>query len=69
MDSRVRAAIKLGWKNPRSTDSLSKVNACTGCVVRTLIPKLAEGIFDVIATFNKTNEYVLYYHSGRKTIR
>jgi hypothetical protein len=37
--------------------------------VRTLIPKLAEGIFDVIATFNKTNEYVLYYHSGRKTIR
>jgi hypothetical protein len=38
-------------------------------VVRTLIPKLAEGIFDVIATFNKTNEYVLYYHSGRKTIR
>ena len=40
-----------------------------GTVVRTLIPKLAEGIFDVIATFNKTNEYVLYYHSGRKTIR
>lgn len=41
----------------------------TGQVVRTLIPKIAEGIFDVIATFTKTNEYVLYYHSGRKTIR
>ena len=41
----------------------------TGHVVRTLIPKIAEGIFDVIAMFTKTNEYVLYYHSGRKTIR
>ena len=35
----------------------------SGTVVRTLIPKIAEGIFDVIATFSKTNEYVLYYHS------
>ena len=41
----------------------------SGQVVRTLIPKIAEGIFDVIARFTKTNEYVLYYHSGRKTIR
>ena len=41
----------------------------TGHVVRTLIPKIAEGIFDVIAMFTKTNEYVLYYHSGRKTVR
>ena len=41
----------------------------SGSVVRTLIPRIAEGIFDVIATFNQTNEYVLYYHSGRKTIR
>ena len=41
----------------------------SGQVVRTLIPKIAEGIFDVIAVFTRTNEYVLYYHSGRKTIR
>ena len=41
----------------------------SGQVVRTLIPKIAEGIFDVIAMFSQTNEYVLYYHSGRKTIR
>ena len=27
-----------------------------------MIPKVAEGIFDVIAVFNATNEYVLYYH-------
>jgi DNA topoisomerase IB len=30
---------------------------------------VAEGIFDVFAVFNATSEYVLYYHSGRKTIR
>ena len=41
----------------------------TGKVCKTLIPKVAEGIFDVMAVFNATNEYVLYYHSGRKTIR
>ena len=41
----------------------------TGKVCKTLIPKISEGIFDVMAVFNATNEYVLYYHSGRKTIR
>ena len=41
----------------------------TGRVCKTLIPKVAEGIFDVLAIFNETNEYILYYHSGRKTIR
>ncbi len=40
-----------------------------GSVVRTLIPKIAEGIFNVICRFNETDEYVLYYHSGRKTLR
>ena len=40
-----------------------------GTVLRTLIPKIAEGIFNVICKFNATNEYVLYYHSGRKTLR
>jgi hypothetical protein len=38
-------------------------------VCKNLLPKIAEGIFDVMAIFNETNEYVLYYHSGRKTIR
>ena len=39
-----------------------------GCVLKTLIPKVAEGIFNVIAKFNETDEYVLYYHSGHKTL-
>ena len=40
-----------------------------GTVKLQLIPKIAEGIFNVICKFNETNEYVLYYHSGRKTLR
>ncbi|XP_065202628.1 NACHT and WD repeat domain-containing protein 2 isoform X2 [Planococcus citri] len=40
-----------------------------GTTVRTFIPKVAEGVFSVICMFNKTDEYVLYYHSGKKTIR
>ena len=40
-----------------------------GTVFRTLIPKVAEGIFNVICQFNETDEYVLYYHGGRKTLR
>ena len=39
-----------------------------GYVLQTLIPKVAEGIFNVIAKFNETDEYVLYYHSGHKTL-
>ena len=28
-----------------------------------------QGIFNVICKFTETDEYVLYYHSGRKTLR
>ncbi|CAL8088660.1 unnamed protein product [Orchesella dallaii] len=40
-----------------------------GKSVRTFIPKVAEGVFTIMCMFNRTNEYVLYYHGGRKTIR
>ncbi|CAF2396508.1 unnamed protein product [Rotaria sp. Silwood2] len=40
-----------------------------GKVVRTLIPKVAEGVFDVMAFFTPTNEHVIYYHKGKRTIR
>lgn len=40
-----------------------------GQTVRTFIPKVAEGVFTIICLFNKTDEYVLYYHSGKKTLR
>ncbi|CAF3329325.1 unnamed protein product [Rotaria socialis] len=41
----------------------------TGKVVRTLIGKVAEGVFDVLAFFTPTNEHVVYYHKGKRTIR
>ena len=34
----------------------------SGTVKHQLLPKIAEGIFNVICKFNATNEYVLYYH-------
>lgn len=40
-----------------------------GQTVKTFIPKVAEGVFTIICMFNKTDEYVLYYHSGKKTLR
>ena len=52
-----------------SKGGLDLLDLKNGTIVRTLIPKIAEGIFNVICKFNITNEYVMYYHSGRKTIR
>jgi hypothetical protein len=40
-----------------------------GTTVKTFIPKVAEGVFTVICMFTDNNEYVLYYHSGKKTLR
>jgi len=52
-----------------SRGGLDMLDLRHGTVVRTLIPKIAEGIFNVICKFNATFEYILYYHSGRKTLR
>ena len=52
-----------------SKGGLDLLDLRNGNVLKTLIPKTAEGIFNVICQFNETNEYVLYYHSGRKTLR
>ena len=52
-----------------SKGGLDLLDLRTGTVKLQLIPKIAEGIFNVICKFNATNEYVLYYHSGRKTLR
>ena len=52
-----------------SRGGLDMLDLRHGTILRTLIPKIAEGIFNVICKFNATNEYVLYYHSGRKTLR
>lgn len=40
-----------------------------GTTVKTYIPKVAEGVFSVICLFTENDEYVCYYHSGKKTLR
>ncbi|KAL7293010.1 hypothetical protein TKK_0013456 [Trichogramma kaykai] len=52
-----------------SRGGLELVELKKGETVKTYIPKVAEGVFTIISMFNRTDEYVLYYHSGRKTIR
>ena len=52
-----------------SGGGLDVLDLKSGAILTTLIPKLAEGMFHVIAKFNETNEYVLYYHSGHKTLK
>ncbi|XP_046671615.1 NACHT and WD repeat domain-containing protein 2 [Homalodisca vitripennis] len=59
---------KFGLYAP-SRGGLELVELKKGNTVRTFIPKVAEGVFTVICMFNKTDEYVLYYHSGKKTLR
>lgn len=52
-----------------SRGGLELVELKKGTTVRTCIPRVAEGVFTVICMFSKTDDYVLYYHSGRKTLR
>ncbi|XP_076319840.1 NACHT and WD repeat domain-containing protein 2 isoform X1 [Tachypleus tridentatus] len=40
-----------------------------GNTVHMLLPRVSEGVFSVTTLFTTNNEYVVYYHSGRKTIR
>lgn len=37
--------------------------------VSQLISRSAEGVFTNVTSFNATDQYVLYYHSGHKTLR
>ncbi|XP_060534320.1 NACHT and WD repeat domain-containing protein 2 [Cylas formicarius] len=59
---------KYGLYAP-SRGGLELIELKKGQTVRTFIPKVAEGVFTIICQFNKTDEYVLYYHSGKKTLR
>lgn len=40
-----------------------------GNKVKVLIPKVAEGVFDVDTLITENDKHVIYYHSGRRTIR
>ncbi|KAL1404682.1 hypothetical protein pipiens_005267 [Culex pipiens pipiens] len=59
---------KFGLYAP-SRGGLELLELKKGSTVKTFIPKVAEGVFTVICMFTENDEYVLYYHSGRKTLR
>lgn len=40
-----------------------------GKTLKTLIPRVAEGVFSIQVLFAKNDKHVVYYHSGRRTIR
>ncbi|XP_018333645.1 NACHT and WD repeat domain-containing protein 2 [Agrilus planipennis] len=52
-----------------SRGGLELIELKKGQTVKTFIPKVAEGVFTVICSLTKGDEYILYYHSGRKTLR
>jgi WD40 repeat protein len=40
-----------------------------GSKVKTLIPKVAEGVFDIDTEITENDKHIIYYHSGKRTIR
>lgn len=59
---------KYGLYAP-SRGGLELLELRKGTTVKTFIPKVAEGVFTVICLFTEGDQYVLYYHSGKKTLR
>lgn len=41
----------------------------TAATVQCLIPRIAEGVFSTISLFTGNDTHVVYYHSGRRSIR
>ncbi|CAD7093198.1 unnamed protein product [Hermetia illucens] len=74
----VRSVMKWGGSITRdgksglyapSRGGLELLELRKGTTVKTYIPKVAEGVFSVICLFTENDEYVCYYHSGKKTLR
>ncbi|XP_052753046.1 NACHT and WD repeat domain-containing protein 2 [Galleria mellonella] len=59
---------KIGLCAP-SRGGLDLIELKRGTSVQQLISRAAEGVFSIITMFSSTDQYVFYYHSGRKTLR
>ena len=59
---------KCGLYAP-SRGGLDLIDLKNGNKVKVLIPKIAEGVFDVDTLITENDKHVIYYHSGRRTIR
>ena len=52
-----------------SRGGLEILDIKTGKTTKTLIPRVAEGVFSVKVFFTANDKHVVYYHSGHRTIR
>ncbi|XP_048000249.1 NACHT and WD repeat domain-containing protein 2-like [Leguminivora glycinivorella] len=59
---------KFGLCAP-SRGGLDLIELKRGTSVQQLISRAAEGVFSIITMFSSDDQYVFYYHSGRKTLR
>ncbi|XP_013168603.1 PREDICTED: NACHT and WD repeat domain-containing protein 2 [Papilio xuthus] len=59
---------KIGLCAP-SRGGLDLIELKRGTSLQQLISRAAEGVFSIITMFSSTDQYVFYYHSGRKTLR
>ncbi|KAG7296838.1 hypothetical protein JYU34_019694 [Plutella xylostella] len=59
---------KIGLCAP-TRGGLDLIELKRGTTVQPLISRAAEGVFSIITMFSSSDNYVFYYHSGRKTLR
>lgn len=59
---------KIGLCAP-TRGGLDLIELKRGTSIQPLISRAAEGVFSIITMFSSTDNYVFYYHSGRKTLR
>ena len=67
-NGRLTSDDKFGLFAP-TRGGLELLNLKNGSRVKVLIPKVAEGVFDVDTLITGNDMHVVYYHSGKRTIR
>lgn len=59
----------LGLTASPRTGGLDLIELRAGSTVKVLLPKVSEGLVSYLTNFTSNDDYVYYYHGGKKTIR
>lgn len=59
---------RCGLYSP-SRGGLEMLDLKTGSRLLTLIPRVAEGVFSTRSIFTANDQHIVYYHSGRRSVR
>lgn len=59
----------LGLTASPRNGGLDLIELKAGSTVNVLLPKISEGLVSYLTDFTSTDDYVYYYHAGKKTIR